>query len=91
VASTVHFNFKGDDIKSIAKNDSLYCYALKFKSFSISYNNATKDIAAVADEPNTPAQLAFIKEGKALYIVLLNTKEQHEEIRPNLLYSIINK
>ena len=89
--SSVHFSFSGDSIKSIVKNDSLYCYYFKFKTFTINYNLEPYDIIAKADKSNIPGSVAFIKKGKTLYIIVMSVTEHGQQMQQNLLYSMINK
>jgi hypothetical protein len=90
-ASTVHFKFNGNSIKSIASNDSLYCYYYKFSTFSIGYNNEPYDIIAKADQSNIPASLIFKKKDKFLYVIIMSVAKGKEEMQPDQLYNIINK
>jgi len=89
--SSVHFTFNGDSITSIVKNDSVYCYYYKFKSFGIAYNSESYEIIAKADKSNLPGSVAFIKKGNFLYIILMSMNRFGTVIQPDLLYSIINK
>jgi hypothetical protein len=91
IVSLLYFKFSGDSIKSIVKNDSLYCYYLKFKTFSINYNNEPYDVIGNADESNIPASIAFKKRGDFLYIIIITVAKGKEELQPGLLYSLINK
>lgn len=89
--TNVKFKFHGDSIKLIEKNDSLYCYYFKFKSFSVNYNDEPYDIIANADQSNIPASILFKKKGKVLYLILMSVADEKKEMQPNLLYRITKK
>jgi hypothetical protein len=89
--SIVDFKFDGDSIKSIVNNDSTRCYYCKFETFSISYNNGSYDILAKADQSTIPASVLFIKKKDSLYIIIMSVAEGKEEMRPDLLISLINR
>jgi len=89
--SILHFKSSGGTIKSVVSNDSLACYFYKFHTFSINYNNEPYDIIANAKDSNIPANVAFIKKGKILYIVLMTIARENGEMQPNQLYNLLTK
>jgi hypothetical protein len=92
--STLHFKHQGNLIKVIAQNDSLVCYYLKFKNFSLSYDgDSDKDICGqIKKSDNASISLAFIKKKKSLYVIMLfKTKDENKDFQPDLLFSMIKK
>ncbi|MDN5284638.1 MAG: hypothetical protein JWR38_912 [Mucilaginibacter sp.] len=90
-ASIVHFKYSGNPGIAIKKNDSLYCYYLKFKTFSINYNDESDDILAYSDESVIPAGFAFVKKNSFLYVIIITEAEGKKALEPDLIYNIINK
>jgi hypothetical protein len=91
--SKVNFWYRGNFIK-ISENDSLHCYYLKFKNFSISYDgNSDYDLWGEAKSADDAAiSLAFLKKKKSLYIIMLfRTENEKQDFKPDMLYSFIKK
>lgn len=88
LASTVHFKYSGDTIIPVKKNDSLFCYYFKFKTFSINYNNESYDIVAYSDKSTIPAGLAFIKKNRFLYVIIITEAKGAKETKSDLIYNI---
>jgi len=81
----------GDSITTVAKNDRMICYYLKAKSFYMYYNGTNSpNIKAEAKHDNTPVSIAFLKKNNKIYLLMMDIKEA-ETMRPDLLYSLINK
>jgi hypothetical protein len=91
VASVIHFKYSGDSVVIVKKADSLFCYYLKFKTFSINYNNETDDILAYSDESIIPAGFAFIKKDRSLYVIIITGADGVKDMKPDLIYRITNK
>jgi hypothetical protein len=94
VVSIVNLRFQGSLLKRIIKNDTLACYYLKFKKFSISYDeNSDNDIWGESEGANNAViSLAFIKKKKFLYVIILfKNKNEDRDFQPDLLYSYIRK
>jgi hypothetical protein len=89
--SAIHFKVNGDSIRTIARNDSLVCFYYRFNTFSINYNDEPYDVIAKADRSTIPSSVIFKRKGKFLYVIIMTIGEGNEEMRPDLLYSIVDK
>ncbi|MDB5122337.1 MAG: hypothetical protein JWP94_466 [Mucilaginibacter sp.] len=89
--SKLYFKYSGDQIQSIAKNDSLQCYYFKFFTFSINYDDSPYDIVAQTQRGYIPASVIFKKKDKFIYGIIMTKAEAGEAMAPDLLYKMINK
>jgi hypothetical protein len=91
--STINFKYQGDSIKTIAKNDSLECYYLKFNTFSILYDkDSVNHIWGQAKKSNAAIDIAFIRKKKYAYVILLfRMSEENRGFQPDLLYNMLEK
>jgi len=93
--SKIHLTMYGDSIRSIAKNDSLYCDYIKLGDFSIRYEHS--DVNEISAENNQslavnkrPVILMFFKRHKSLYFLLLTANDLSTKLDPTLLYKLID-
>ena len=93
LVSDLDFTYAGDSINTLAKNDSLYCFYLAAKTFSIAFNGgAAKGFWGGAKGTNKmPLCVAFIKKKKNLYFIVLASNDGENKLEPNLLYQMIQK
>jgi len=92
--STISLRYQGISIITMAKNDTLVCYYLRFKRISISYDgNSYSDIWGESQgATDAVISLAFLKKKKSLYIIMLfKTKDENRDFQPDMLYSLIKK
>ncbi|HEY4327279.1 MAG TPA: hypothetical protein VGN20_25050 [Mucilaginibacter sp.] len=87
----IDFHYEGDAIRIVAKNDSLMCYYLEPKTFSLSFNkNSINDIWGQSKgSTKMPISIAFIKKRNVVYCLLLTVNEGKEGFENNLLYSLL--
>lgn len=91
--SSVNFRYLGPAITSLVQNDSLAYYHLKFKKFSISYDDDGNDVWGLS-KTSAPCSisLAFIKKRKTLYIIMLYKNENQDiEFPADKLYNMLKK
>ncbi len=77
--STVYLRYDGQLVKSLVQSDSLAYYHLKYKKFSISYDDDGNDVWSIAKQSYQPSiSVAFIKKKKTLYIIMLYRSENED-------------
>lgn len=77
--STVYLRYDGQLVKSLVQSDSMAYYHLKYKKFSISYDDDGNDVWSIAKQSYQPSiSVAFIKKKKTLYIIMLYRSENED-------------
>jgi len=86
--SNVNLKYYGDDLQIIKKDSSIFCYYVLFKSLSISFDEEPFDIVANANK-SIPAEIAFMRKGQYLYIILMTSENKITKIQPNQLLNML--
>lgn len=86
--TNVNIKYYGDDFKILKKDSSTLCYYVLFRSLSISFDEEPFDIVANANK-SISANLAFIKQGQFLYIILM-TPSNDNKVKSDQLYKILS-
>jgi hypothetical protein len=88
----INIYLKGDSIATIVKNDTMVCYYLNAKSFYLYFNDTSSpNIKGEAKHDSTPFSIMFIKKNESVYFLMMGIKQAGETMKPDLLYSLINK
>ncbi len=90
-ASVLHFEFYGSSLKSFFEKDNLFYGYLIYDTFATRYDNNSYYLIAEATQEERPASIAFLKQDKILYTIIMTPWDNGDELPEDLLYRIIQK
>lgn len=95
LASEIYLGFRGDSLKTVAKNDSVACYYMECYRFSMRYGkDAAADIyAETKKDPfvrqKLPMSVLLLRRGKTVYFVLMSVNDKKTAMAEDFLYRTV--
>lgn len=95
LASEIYLAFRGDSLKTVAKNDSVACYYMEGYRFSMRYGrDEPADIyAETKKEPfvhqKLPMSVLLLRRGKTVYFVLMSVNDKKTAMAEDFLYRTV--
>lgn len=94
-ASEIYLAFRGDLLKTVAKNDTVACYYMKGYRFSMRYGkDEPADIyAETKKDPfvrqKLPMSILLLRRGKSVYFVLMSVNDKETAMAEDFLYQTV--